>query len=82
MCHVHRAKFCCEIYYCCVKYLVLTILIQNFTIVHLVIIEHSLAEVNVSRCTMFCALVISAVAGNFFVHTVDTKLNCSARGEH
>jgi len=41
-------------------------LIRNFTIVHLVIIEHSLAEVNVS-CALpsFVNLVISAVAGNF-----------------
>jgi hypothetical protein len=36
-------------YYRCLKSLVLKILIQNFTIVQLVIIEHSLAEVNVSR---------------------------------
>jgi len=69
--------------YCCLTSLVLTILIQSFTTVHLVIIEHSLAEFNV-MCTVpsFVNFVISAVAGNFIVHTVDTKLNYNALGEH
>jgi hypothetical protein len=51
--------------------------------VQLVVIEHCLAEVNV-MCTVpsFVNFVISAVAGNFIVHTIDTKLNCNALGEH
>lgn len=39
-----------KLYYCCLKSLVLTILVQT-TIVHLVIIGHGLTEVNVS-CTV------------------------------
>jgi len=41
-----------------VEYLFLTILIQNFTIVHLVLIEHSLAEVNVP-CALYQGLCTS-----------------------
>jgi len=75
MCHVHWAEFCSEICYCCAKYSVLTISIQNFTAVHLVIIEHSLAEVNVSCAQYQVLCTFSAVAGNFFfVHIVDIKL--------
>jgi hypothetical protein len=49
--------------------------IQNFIIVHLVIIEPSLAEVNVSlHCTKFCEIivlfVISAVDGSIFFLTI------------
>jgi hypothetical protein len=49
-------------------------MIQNFIILHFVIIEPSLAEVNVSQhCTRFCEIivlfVISAVDGSvFFFH--------------
>jgi hypothetical protein len=66
MCHVHWAKFCNEVYYCCLKSFILTILMQNLTIVLLVIIKLSLAEVNVS-CTVpsFVNLVIPAVDGIF-----------------
>jgi hypothetical protein len=65
------------------KYLVLTFLIQNLTIVRWVIIKHSLAEVNVS-CTVpsFVNLAIPTVAGNFFVRTVDTELYYNVLGEH
>jgi hypothetical protein len=37
------------------RFLVLTILIQNFTVVHLVMIEPSVAEVNVS-CALYKVL--------------------------
>ena len=52
---MHWAKFCSEVCYRCLKSSVLTILIQNFTIVQLVMIEHSLAEVNVS-CALYQVL--------------------------
>jgi hypothetical protein len=50
-------------------------MLQNFIIVHLVIIEPSFAEVNVSQhCTKFCEIivlfVISAVDGSVFFLTM------------
>jgi hypothetical protein len=63
-------------------------MVQNFIIVHLVIIEPSFAEVNVSQhCTKFCEIVVlfvfSAVDGSvFFFSRYGTKLYFSALGDH